>query len=161
MTQHQRMQAVIRQFKMETGTTEVDMGDVADWAIAHGWRLPKRIPPRDMLAKEFARAARDEMRHDDRTGRPYRANHAVPTTDQNGQTSFRWVDIDEAPRAPMLKSLMRRREQIISDGLQLSFDAEHWNRINPREQPIAIPLDFTEDVEERTSILDEGEQPIH
>ena len=26
---------------------------------------------------------------------------------------------------------------------------DHWNSVNPTEEPIVIPMDFTEDVEER------------
>ena len=43
---------------------------------------------------------------------------------------------------------------MVGDGLQLTLDAMHWNSINPKEDPIVIPLDFTEDVEERLSISD-------
>jgi hypothetical protein len=71
----------------------------------------------------------------------------------------------------MQKSLIQRREQMIGDGLQLSLDADHWNRINSTEEPIQIPLDFTDDVierklatepvsdEEGASPTSEGEQP--
>lgn len=38
---------------------------------------------------------------------------------------------------------------MVSDGLQLSFDADHWNSIHSGEKPIKIALDFTEDVNER------------
>jgi hypothetical protein len=60
-----------------------------------------------------------------------------------------WVDIDEAPRGPMHASLTMRREQIVGDITQLSFDAEHWNRINPEQEPIPIEKDFGLDVELR------------
>ena len=38
---------------------------------------------------------------------------------------------------------------MIGDGLQLTLDADHWNRIHPAEKPIQIPLDFHDDVEWR------------
>jgi len=49
----------------------------------------------------------------------------------------------------MLKSLINRREQMVGDGLQLTLDVDHWNGINPKEEPIQIPLDLTDDVEWR------------
>ena len=54
------------------------------------------------------------------------------------------------------KNLIMRREQMVNDGLQLTLDADHWNRINPKEDPIRIPLDFTEDIEERKNAPDEA-----
>lgn len=153
-TRHQEMQRLIRQFKEETGKKEVDLREVAAWATTHGWPLPKPTDPLDRLAQEFARAAREEMRRDTKTGRPYRANHAVPT----GQGTF-WIDIDESPpRQNMLKSLIQRREQMIGDGLQLSFDTDHWNSINPSEEPIVIPFDFTDDIEWRKNAPDAEEK---
>jgi hypothetical protein len=157
-TKQQLMQQLIRQYKAETGKKEVDMHDVATWAVAHGFKAPPPIDPIDRLAKDFSQAAREEIRHDKDTGRPYRANHAVPIT-QKGQTSFWWVDIDERPpRKHMLKSLMQRREQMIGDGLQLTLDADHWNSINPVEEPIVVPMDFTDDIEWRKNAPDDGKK---
>ena len=48
-----------------------------------------------------------------------------------------------------------RREQMVGDGVQLTLDAMHWNNINPKEEPITIPLDFTEDIEERLNTPEE------
>lgn len=104
------------------------------------------------LAEKFARAAREEIRHDPTTGRPYRANHAVTTT-QGGQQLVFWVDIDEAPRKIMKKSLVQRREQMVGDGLQLSLDADHWNARHSDEKPIEI--DLTDDVTWRKNAPEE------
>jgi hypothetical protein len=147
-TQKQQMQDLIRHYKQETGETEVDMHKVADYAVKHGWPLPRPTNPLDALAAAFSGAARDEIRHDAQTGRPYRANHAFPVRQGDIQL-FLWVDIDEAPRDPMMKSLINRREQIVGDVVQLTFDAEHWNSIHPREEPIVMPADFKDDVEWR------------
>ncbi len=49
----------------------------------------------------------------------------------------------------MLKASVTRREQMIGDGLQLTFDVEHWNRVNPNEEPIQMLMDFTPDIEWR------------
>lgn len=35
------------------------------------------------------------------------------------------------------------------------LDAMHWNDVNPKEEPIMIPLDFTEDIEVRLSTPEE------
>jgi len=135
---------LLRQYKSETGKTDVDMKEVAEWATSMGVRLPRVPDPIDLLAAEFAQAAREETKLDAKTGHPYRVNHFI----RYGQLSL-WIDIDEAPRGKMQMSLTLRREQMVGDGLQLTLDAEHWNNIHPKEAPLVIPLDFTEDVEWR------------
>ena len=71
-------QRLIRAYRDETGETEIDMRKVADFAVLKGWPLPPPSDPMDNLARQFADAARLEIRHDNTTGNPYRANHAVP-----------------------------------------------------------------------------------
>lgn len=148
MTRTQELQRLYHHYKEVTGKTEVSMHDVAKFALRKGWPLPSPIDPIDRLAKDFSRAAREEIKHDQRTGRPYRVNHAVTTSRGSKQLTL-WIEIDEAQRKPMLKSLIQRREQMVGDGLQLSFDMEHWNIIHPDQEPIALPLDLTDDVEWR------------
>lgn len=141
---HRGLMYILRQYKKETGETDVDMKQVAVFAAARGVPLPKIPSSIDMLATEFARAAREETKIDKKTGQPYRVNHAIKL----GQLTF-WIDIDEAPRGKMQMSLTYRREMMVSDGLQLTLDAEHWNNINPNDEPLQIPLDFTDDVQWR------------
>jgi hypothetical protein len=122
-----------------------------------GWPLPQPVDPLARLAKQFTEAAREEIRHDKITKKPYRANHAIPVT-QAAVQLYLWIDIDEAPRAPMLKSLMNRREQMVGDGLQLTLDADHWNQIHPDEEPITVPMDFTMDIEWRKNTPEDDEE---
>jgi len=152
-TKQKHMQIIIRDYKEETGKTEVDMKDVALYAVRKGMKLPAPKSPLDRLASEFAKAARDEIKHDTITGKPYRVNHAIPAN--YGMQTHLWVDIDEAPRHYIHKSLINRREQMIGDGLQLTYDADHWNNIHPDEEPIQIPMDFTDDIEWRKNATEE------
>lgn len=154
VTKRNQMLGLIRLYKSEIGVAAVDMHEVARFAIRRGWGLPPPSSPLDRLAAEFSHAAREEIRYDAKTGRPYRANHAIPYRKDDRQL-YLWVDIDEAPRAPMLKSLINRREQIVGDVVQLTFDAEHWNSIHPTEEPIVMPTDFSDDVEWRKNSEDE------
>lgn len=148
MNKSQTMQRMIHWFREETGKTEYAMEEVVDFAISRGIRLPKPPSAHDILVREFSQAARDEMRKDKKTGRPYRANHCF--TQQQGDRQYRlWVDIDEAERRQMVKCLKMRRDQMLNDGLQLSFDTDHWNSIHAEEEPIVIDMDFTEDIEWR------------
>ena len=138
---------MLSHYKEETGKEEVDMHVVANWAISRSLlRRPKPRTPDEMLAREFSRAAREEMRYDDK-GRAYRANHAVTSYAKNGQQMTFWVDIDKAPRKHMHRSLTQRRQQMVGDAVQLTFDAMHWNARHPDEAPIVMQMDFGPDVE--------------
>lgn len=146
-TKIKEMQFILREWKEATGKIEIDMHEVVLFAIGRGWPLPAPISPEERLAKEFAQAAREETRQDAQTGRPYRVYHAFKP-DGHGQGVL-WVDIDEAPRKHMVKSAVMRREQMVGDAVQLTFDLDHWNSKNPNEEPIVMPLDFQPDVEWR------------
>lgn len=151
------MQRFMRHYKDATGEREIDMRKVAEFASKSGWTLPSPRTAIDMLAEQFSRAARQETKRDAKTGQPYRVNHAIQQRHGNSQLTL-WIDIDEAPRGPMLKSLINRREQMVGDGLQLTLDADHWNNINPEADPIEIPMDFTDDIAWRKNAPDEDEK---
>jgi hypothetical protein len=160
MTKKQKeMQFIIEAWKKSTGNTEIKMHEVAHYAITkHNWPLPAPISAEERLAKEFSQAAAEVTRQDSKTGQAYRVYHAVKL-DGAGQGVF-WVDIDEAPRKHMVKSAFARREQVVGDMLQLTLDLNHWNRVNPNEQPIVAETDITPDVAEKLAGLDgssEGE----
>lgn len=143
----EKLQRIIRLYKEETGKKEVDMKKVAVFARDKGYPLTQPKDPLDLLAKDLAKAAREETRHSELTGRSYRVNHAIPAP--GGQFTF-WVDIDEnPPRRHMLKSLTNRREQMVGDGFSLVCDAEHWNSSNSDQEPIQLELDLTFDIELR------------
>ena len=146
MTKDQELQKLIRLYRQETGKSEWDMHDVAKWAARKGYKLPTPLTPLEMLAKAFSKAARTETRVSEYTGQKYRVNHAF--TDDAGQFTL-WVDIDQAPRKYMKKSAINRREQVVGDLVQLTLDLDHWNRKNPDQEPLDVPLDFTLDVEWR------------
>jgi hypothetical protein len=135
------------------------MRKVAEFAVSKGWPLPPPADPIDSLARLFADAARLEIRYDPDTGDPYRANHAVPKRAATGQLSFSWVDIDDPNTKPtsMRASLVMRREQMVDDGLQLTFDMEHWNGIRPESDRIDLPMDLTFDIELRRAAGEDDE----
>ena len=146
-TKAQERQRFIRYFKAQKEKTDVNMHEVAEFAAANGWPLPKPKSPLDLLAPEFSQAAREEVRHDKSTGKPYRANHAYQQPQGDTQLTL-WVDIDDpsTTRKKMNKCLILRREQMVGDGVQMTLDADHWNNIHPDEEPIQMELDFTDDV---------------
>lgn len=157
MSRRKDMQRLIRAYKEETKVTEIDMKKVAKWAAGKGWPLPAPPDPLDMLAKQFTEAAREVIGHDKKTGRPFRVYHALKTSHGGTQLHF-FVDIEEATRTQMHVSLGTRREQMVSDGVMLTNDQEHWNNAHPTEAPIQLPMDLTFDIELRLNAPDEGEE---
>jgi hypothetical protein len=155
MGKRQEMQRFIRFYKDETGEREIDMHKVAEFAKERGWKMPKPPSDTELLAKQFTDAAREETDYNKKTGKPFRVYHAIPVG--NGQLNlFVYVDIHDATRNQMHKSCVNRREQMVSDGLQLTLDMDHWNSINPNEQPLTLPMDLTLDIEIRKA-ADEDE----
>lgn len=156
-TKSKEMQYLIRQYREKTGKQDVEMHEVAKFAVSKGWPLPTPRTALDRLASQFSAAARQETRKDEVTGHPYRANLAVTSWVGDQQITF-WTDIDEAPRPVAHKAFKLRREQMVGDALQLTFDMMHWNRINPKDEPIDMPLDFVDDVAWRMNAPDEDAQ---
>lgn len=146
MTKRQERQRFIRHYKDTTGERELDMHKVAEFAKSMGWKMPKPPSEIDLLAKQFAEAASAETGTNRKTGRPYRVYHAVPAGGGQ-QNLFVYVDIHDATRNQMQKSCVMRREQMVNDGLQLSFDMEHWNSLNPAQEPLDLPMDLAMDIE--------------
>lgn len=149
MTKNERLQALIQLYKTETGEKSVDMEKVADWAIRRGVAMPKPKSARDMLAAQFADAARAEFRVDEKTGLSYRANHAMRQRAHDGRQSVLWFDIEDATRPQMLYSLSDRRQQMVGDAVHLKIDEMIWNSKHPEEEQIQQDMDFNYDVEER------------
>ena len=90
--------------------------------------------------------------------RSWRTADALPVHLKDGKQLHLWIDIDEAERGPMLKSLVNRREQMVGDGLMLTYDQDHWNSLHEGEEPIQLPMDLTFDIELRKSMDDEDEE---
>lgn len=149
MSNNRTKQLLIHQYRDEFGERDLDMHEVAEWAIKKGYlKLPTPVPALDVLARELSRAAREETKVDKKTLRPYRVNHARLDVRAGKQVTL-WCDIDEAPREAMEKCFVQRRQQMVGDAVQLSDDVDHWNGVNPSEQSIAIEFDFGPDIEWR------------
>jgi hypothetical protein len=157
MTKKQEIQRLFKHYREVTGKIQANLHDVVKFAIGKGWPLPAPIDPLDRLAKEFSQALREEIRHDKETGRPYRANHSVTFYKGEKQTTL-WGDIEEIPRRFMLKSAVMRREQMVGEGLQLTLDLDHWNRIHHDEEQIKLPMDLTDDIEWRKNAPKEDQR---
>ncbi|MGH9326055.1 MAG: hypothetical protein ACRD2B_05125 [Terriglobia bacterium] len=148
-TAAQRKQKFIRYFRQQTGTSEVNMHEVAQMAHKMCWSLPKPVDPMDLFAKQFADAAREETREDKVTRRSYKANLAYLRRTAGGKQLWLWFDVDEATRPQMVKGLHHYREQMVGEAVIGVNTANHWNRVNPAQQKLGFIADLSPDVEER------------
>ncbi|TCK28987.1 hypothetical protein EV667_3005 [Ancylobacter aquaticus] len=152
MAGKKQLQQIIAFYRLKTGETELDPRKMAEFAARNGVALPDPKDPLDLLAREISAAAREELRRDETTNRPYRAYHSLPIQHPDGQVSFVFVDIEDATRPQMHRSLTKRREQMVGDAVHLIYDADRWNSQNPHLAPIQIALDFGPDVEWRKAM---------
>jgi hypothetical protein len=129
----------VRYYKRENKITEVTISDVAVFAAKHGWKVPPPVSGVDRLAKEFAEAAREEIRYDKKMRRPYRANLCI------SQLAL-WIDTDEADREKMIMAMAKYREQMIGEAVIGTNTVEHWNLMHPEQ----LPIDFHPDLADET-----------
>lgn len=158
MTKVSERQRFIRYWQEKTGNAEIDMDAVAALALKMGWDAPPPVSPQDRLAKKFKEAARQDVRHDKKTGRPYRGYHAVPNHTGEGQLVFSYIDIDDPKTKPknFKKACVMRREQSVDDMLQLFLDQTHWNDTRPADQQVEVlPADLDFDLKMRLASMDD------
>jgi hypothetical protein len=157
MSKIEERQRFIRYWMEVTGETEVDMHEVAKLAMKMGMDAPPPVTPEDRLAKQFKDAAKQDIRHDTKTGRPYRGYHAFSKARADGQMDFFYVDIDDPKTKPdnFKKACVLRREQSVDDLFALFLDQTHWNETRPPEQQVELlPNDLDFDVQLRLADLD-------
>jgi hypothetical protein len=108
----------------------------------------------------FAAAEREETNVDKKTKRPYRANLSYSLPDSKGeQTSF-WVETDDASRNQAEMWMNKYREQMLGEAVIGTDTIEHWNRINPKEEPLQFNLDFRDEAEWRRNVPVEEEELV-
>jgi hypothetical protein len=160
MTKHEEMQAFVRYYKREHKKTTVTMAEIAAAAIKAGWPAPPPVTAEDRLAKQFAAAEREETKVDKKTNRSYRANLAYTLRDKKGEQTAFWVETDDATRNQAEMWMNKYREQMIGEAVIGTDTIEHWNRINPKEQPLQFELDFTEEYKWRLNTPVEEEELV-
>ncbi len=157
MSSIEERQRFIRYWKETTGETEVDMKKVSALALEMGWKAPPAQTPEDRLEKLFKIVAKQDIRHDRNTGRPYHGYHAYLKMTAEGQYVFSYIDIDDPKTRPQnfKKACVMRREQSVDDLFALFLDQTHWNETRPAEQQVEmLPADLDFDIQLRLAAMD-------
>jgi hypothetical protein len=89
---NERMRTFVRWYKREKKKTAVTMAEVAQEAIARGWKLPAPISAEERLAKQFSEAEREEIRYDKETKQPYRGNLSLMQKVKDGKQPTSTLD---------------------------------------------------------------------
>ena len=141
------LQELTRQYKVIMGVSNWTSQEVADWAIETGHIIPpKPSDPKLILARQISDAMRREMVTDVH-GHRVRVIHSI-TEMQEGKSVTHWCHVSELTPEKARISAVQRRNGCAADIKQMKFDFDYYNEnYNPGE-PIMIPLDFTQDVEE-------------
>lgn len=128
--------------------------DIAIWAIKEGlWEFSESNAIKK-CAEDISRAMREEYDTDSK-GRRVRQKHPVKKTVDGKQKTF-WDDINTAPHEHMLLAFQQRRRSIVADCLHLKTDVDSYNDQDRTESPIQMIFDFTNDLEELDTFIEEA-----
>lgn len=142
-------QQIIARYRREVKDGEIDLREVASWAIREGLWEPPFKSQIEQLYRELAAAMRAQTFTDPK-GRKVRSNYCVrqEATKPNGQkyTQAIWSHIDVATHPFMVKVFSQRRQGIAGIAVQAAIDAEHWNEFRRGDnEAIQLHLDFRDD----------------
>ncbi len=142
-----QLQRVWHAFEEEHGYIPATAREACMWGVSKGMIAEPKYDPYKKLAEDMSRALRGEYATD-RFGRRYRKNHAV-RVEKDGVQHTMWAIFGHSDREHMHKAFIQRREQIVGDCFQLATDVDVYNDLHKDQEPVQIPFDFRDDVEER------------
>jgi hypothetical protein len=146
-TYKENMLAIWRRYCNEVSADPADLRELGNWAIKNDLWAPRPMDITASFARDMADVLREQTRTD-KDGREYRAFIPARTSASDGTPLFKWADIDLAPRAHVQKGVQNERRQIANDCFALAMKVDHYNATHPKEEPIQIPFNFEEDIEE-------------
>jgi hypothetical protein len=147
VTYKENMLKIWEKYQQEVSSDPAELRDVAKWAISQGLWAPRPVDVAASFAREMADVLREQVRTD-KDGRQYRAFIPAKTKAKDGAPLFAWADIDLAPRSHVEKGIQGERRQIANDCFALAMKVDHYNATHPKEEPLQVPFNFEEDVEE-------------
>ena len=145
--QSSQMLSIAQLYLAAGGTEPIDLDALAIFAINEGHWTKRGVSPKQLCKKAFSRAFREQY-HDDPQGRQVRTYHAACRVVQGEQHVF-WGDMRTAPGEHTEDAFSQRRRQIVGDCVQLKLDVDSFNDNNTEGRHYQLPLDFSEDVEDR------------
>jgi hypothetical protein len=124
----EQLQGMIHQYMEEKGVSEVDLDEVAEWAVASGLYQKEPISIVKQCREQLSEACRSEHFQDPQ-GRDVRVMHPVRIHDGPKQMVF-WADFRTAKPGHMRLSFQQRRRAILADCRAHKIDVESYNDNN-------------------------------
>jgi hypothetical protein len=146
-TYKENMLDIWKRYCKEVSAEPADLRELANWAMSKGLWAPRPIDVSASFARDMADVLREQVRTD-KDGREYRAFIPAKTSGKDGLPLFKWADIDLAPRSHVEKGVQGERRQIAADCFALAMKVDHYNAAHPKEEPLQVPFNFEEDIEE-------------
>jgi len=141
-----QLQRIIREYRQSNQKWPASTAGIARWAISNS-KYDLRAPTIErVIRRELAQAMREEYITDPK-GRRVRAKHPAKAN-RDGEQIMLWDDIRTATRSHMEMAFMNRRNHIVGECRQVKTDVDSYNDTHPKEKPIQMVLDFTQDVAE-------------
>jgi hypothetical protein len=143
----EQLQGIVHDYIEEHGVEEVDLGEVAAWAVSTGRYQRQPISIIRQCKEQLSEACRSEH-ITDAQGREVRRMHPVRITEGPQQMVF-WADITTAKPGHMRLSFQQRRSAILADCRAHKVDVESYNDNNVFH--VRLPLfsyDFNLDLRE-------------
>lgn len=146
-TYKENMLRIWEQYQDAVSADPTDLRDMGAWARSKGLWAPRPVDIDASFARDMAEVLREQVRTD-KDGRKYRAFIPAREKGKDGLPLFKWADIDVAPRGHVEKGIQGERRQIANDCFALAMKVDHYNAIHPGEEPLQVPFNFEEDIEE-------------
>jgi len=137
----------VDEYAAATEQDDVDLRDVARWAIETGRYVPTHNPVKQ-LARDMQAASRQEYVEDD-NGELVRRRHSYKVRVGDVQHTL-WSKMEKISRKHMHMSASGRRRSLLAGCIQLQRDLAYYNlRFNPGD-PLQPSFNFEPDLEEHT-----------
>ena len=141
-----QLQRIVKEYQQSGQAWPASSAEIARWAIKNN-KYDLRTPTIErIIRRDLSQAMREEYITDSK-GRRVRAKHPAKVY-RNGEPIMLWDDIRTATRGHMEMAFMHRRNHIVGECHQVKSDVDSYNDSHPKEIPIQMVLDFTQDVEE-------------
>ncbi len=158
MSKHTKIRQLIAEYEKEN-PGPIKARDIAAWLYFGNRMRPAIEESVDILAREVSDAMRSDT-YTDPDGRKVRRKHAVrykdTAADGTKQWFTFWYDIELAPFGFMETSFGQRRMAIADTCWQLHQDEQSYNKYHNKVQPIQTYFNFTDDMLDRETDLNEG-----
>lgn len=135
-TLREQLQGMVHEYMQEHNVSEVDLDEVADWAVSTGRYQREPIGIVKQCRAQLSEACRSEHFMDPQ-GRDVRSMHPVRIVEGSRQMVF-WADFRTARPGHMRLSFQQRRQAILADCRAHKVDVDSYNDNNSFD--VKLPL---------------------